>query len=88
MVPDQDSQLTWRQVLEIFRPSATVALCTAVPIALREYWAGHQAEPNHYHVLLIGLAMSDLAWLGGIIATDHTIWQEMREFWRNRHPRH
>ena len=26
--------MTWRQVLEIFRPSATVALCTAVPIAL------------------------------------------------------
>ena len=73
-----------RRLLATCHPSATVAVCTGVPVAVWSHWAGGKAAPNHYHVLLMGFVLAGLAWLGAIIATGHPIWQEMRQFWRKR----
>lgn len=81
-------QLPWRQVLATCRPSATVALSAGAPAALWAYWAEDRVGLTHYHVLFTGLALSGLAWLCAIAATNHPIWQEMRQFWRDRQPGH
>jgi len=77
-------RVRWQALLATCRPSAIVAVCTGLPAAVWAYWRADLVEPNHYHLLLGGVAVAGMAWLSAIIATRHPIWQEIRQIWRGR----